>query len=124
MKVCYAACDVSKSGVPFAEKLVRVMLPSGRAPGRLVNRGRGKRAGLVAVHRGDMKLTAILSSPASRPVAEMSAEAERWSSKPMESVYIPVKEMLANAPGFRSLYADREISRSLTLRVDDYNANI
>ena len=109
MKVCYAACDVSKSGVPFAEKLVRVMLPSGRAPGRLVNRGRGKRAGLVAVHRGDMKLTAILSSPASRPVAEMSAEAERWSSKPMESVYIPVKEMLANAPGFRSLYAGREI---------------
>ena len=28
---------------------------------------------------------------------------------PVESVYIPVKEMLANAPGFRSLYAQREI---------------
>ena len=27
----------------------------------------------------------------------------------MESVYIPVKEMLSNAPGFRSLYAAREI---------------
>ena len=28
---------------------------------------------------------------------------------PTETVYIPVKEMLANAPGFRSLYARREI---------------
>ena len=27
----------------------------------------------------------------------------------MESVYIPVKEMLSNARGFRSLYAKREI---------------
>ena len=27
----------------------------------------------------------------------------------MSSVYIPVKEMLANAPGFRSLYAERAI---------------
>ena len=109
MKVCYAACDVSKSGVPFADKLVRVMLPSGRSPGRLVNRSAGNRRGTVAVHRGDMKLTATFSSPASRPPAEMSEEVECWSSKPMESVYIPVKEMLANAPGFRSLYAGREI---------------
>ena len=27
----------------------------------------------------------------------------------VESVYIPVKEMLSNAPGFRSLYAKREV---------------
>ena len=27
----------------------------------------------------------------------------------VSSVYIPVKEMLANAPGFRSLYAERSI---------------
>jgi len=32
-----------------------------------------------------------------------------WSRSPVESVYIPVKEMLANAPGFRSLHAQREI---------------
>ena len=91
MKVCYAACDVSKSRIPFAEKLVRVMLPSGRASGRLVNRGRGKRRGSATVHRGEMKLTATFSSPASRQPAEMSEEAECWSSKPIESVYIPVK---------------------------------
>ncbi len=35
--------------------------------------------------------------------------AANWNASPIESVYIPVKEMLANAPGFRSLYAQREI---------------
>ena len=28
MKVCYAACDVSKTGASFAEKLAQVFLPS------------------------------------------------------------------------------------------------
>lgn len=32
-----------------------------------------------------------------------------WARDGIESVYIPVKEMLSNAPGFRSLYAKREI---------------
>lgn len=33
-----------------------------------------------------------------------------WTREVLESVYIPVKEMLAHAPGFRSLYAKREIA--------------
>ena len=32
-----------------------------------------------------------------------------WSSSIIASVFIPAKEMLAHAPGFRSLYAYREI---------------
>ena len=32
-----------------------------------------------------------------------------WTKDPLDSVYIPVKEMLSNAPGFRSLYSQREI---------------
>ncbi|MCH8217521.1 MAG: hypothetical protein IH892_12225, partial [Planctomycetes bacterium] len=35
--------------------------------------------------------------------------AKMWRARPIESVYIPVKEMLSNAPGFGSLYAQREI---------------
>ena len=38
MKIAYAACDITKSDVGFVDKLVRVFLPSGRAPGRLVKR--------------------------------------------------------------------------------------
>ena len=53
MKVCYAACDVSKSGsIPFSEKLVRVMLPSGGVPGRLVKRSPGNGKGTATVHTG------------------------------------------------------------------------
>ena len=42
MKVLYAACDSSKADVHFAEKLMRVLLPSGRFLGRLVRRQTGK----------------------------------------------------------------------------------
>ena len=33
----------------------------------------------------------------------------RDTDSPLESAYIPVKEMLANAPGFLSLYSAREV---------------
>ena len=32
-----------------------------------------------------------------------------WSGSPIESAYFPAKDMLANAPGFLSLYAAREV---------------
>ena len=32
-----------------------------------------------------------------------------WRNYPVDSVYIPAKDMLANAPGFRSLYAARQV---------------
>ena len=35
MKVCYTACDAYKKNVRFADKLLHVFLPSGRALGRL-----------------------------------------------------------------------------------------
>ena len=35
MKVAYSACDITKSDMGFAEKLIRVFLPSDRALGRL-----------------------------------------------------------------------------------------
>ena len=34
---------------------------------------------------------------------------KEWTTTPVESVYIPVKEMLSHAPGFQSLYAGRDI---------------
>ena len=46
MKVCYAACDVSKTEDFLADKLVRIFLPSGPPSGklkRLINHRSGKR---------------------------------------------------------------------------------
>ena len=111
MKVCYAACDVTnpKKQDSFAEKLVRVFLPSGRTPGRLVKRQKGRSGGKVSVQRGSLELRASFSTLTRQPASVKVAGADLWRGSPMESVYIPAKDMLANAPGFPSLYARREV---------------
>ena len=121
MKVCYAACDVSRNrGDDFAHKLVAVFLPSRRNLHRLVRRQEGI-AGVatILVARGDRQLKAsFVSRLASEPVSlrpstftadEPDDDAQERASRSMESVYIPPKEMLSNAPGFRSLYSNREV---------------
>ena len=108
LKVCYAACDVSKTGDSFAEKLVRVFLPSGRAIGRLVRRRRGGARGAVEVFRGDLKLRASFSNRAKSSKSAAVTGAKAWGESHVKSAYIPAKEILSNAPGFLSLYAHRE----------------
>ncbi len=119
MKVCYAACDVP-SAADYHRKLVGVFLPSDRNLGHLVRREQGAaEKATVRVERGDRAVTAsFVSHLASEPVSLRPSTftayapgenvAEQTSAS-VESVYIPVKEMLSNAPGFRSLYAKREI---------------
>ena len=71
MKVCYAACDVSKKDTSFGEKLVRVFLPSRRALGRLVRRQRGGGQASVAVARDQYRLGASFFHPhSSRPLRQ------------------------------------------------------
>jgi len=109
MKVCYAACDVARTGGHFGEKLVGVFLPSRRAIGRLVKRARASVRGSAEVYRGRRRLRASFSNHTTRTASVQITGAGRWSDPEMVGVYIPVKETLANAPGFRSLYANREI---------------
>ena len=110
MKACYVACEASKPDVNFMDKLVRVFMPSGRGPGRLVKRQVGRAKGTVEVHRGDRKLSASFSTLVKTAASDRVTlnGLSRWRKDPVESVYIPVKEMLASAPGFRSLYVARE----------------
>lgn len=109
MKVAYAACDVSRTGNNLAEKLTRVFMPSGRSIGRLVKRRREGSTCTIAVSRGNLRLGLSFSNHTKVSASVRVRGASRWNAEPVESVYIPVKEMLANAPGFRSLYAQREI---------------
>ena len=109
MKVCYAACDVAGTGRSFSEKLVRVFMPSNLSLGRLVKRRQGQALGIVEVHRGKRRLQASFSTRMKRPASAVIKGDNRWGDSEMRSVYIPVKEMLSNAPGFSSLYAAREI---------------
>lgn len=118
LKVVYAACDVSTSQKTFAEKLNRVFLPSDEKIGRLVKRRTGSNTGSVEVARtvqvdGQSKTLSLrlsMSNHTKEPAkATVSGAYKQWQEHPLTSVYIPVKDMMANAPGFRSLYSLRHI---------------
>ena len=109
MKVGYAACDVARSGGDFAEKLVRVFLPSGRSLGRLVRRRRGINSAEVAAGNGAQTLRTRFSTRTRKAESARTDGAARWSDRNACAVFIPVQEMLSHSPGFGSLYAAREI---------------
>ena len=107
MKVAYAACDALKKEERFADKLTRVFLPAGGKIGRLAKRRRGVTTAMAEVTIGRSVVYTAFSSGTARP---QDAEEHPPRRAPVvSSVYIPVKELLANAPGFRSLYAERAI---------------
>ena len=112
MKVCYAACDASKTEKSLAGKLVSVFLPSGSPSerlGRLISRGDKTGPATLEVFRGESSINARLSKNKADPLYPYTSTTRGWSSSPIEITYMPAKDMLANAPGFRSLYAAREI---------------
>ena len=109
MKVCYAACEASKTGESFTEKLVHVFLPYRRGHWRLVKRRRGGSQATIEVFRKEQSLSTSFSNRATIPRYKDVHPNRDWEKSRIESVYIPVKEMLANAPGFRSLYSNREV---------------
>ena len=110
MKVCYAACDVAKTGHNFfADKLLRIFLPSGHHSGRLVKRTEKDAQGTAKVCSGEQSLSAIFPNTGEVMGIASTLGVDPWPASPIKSVYIPPKEMLANAPGFLSLYAAREV---------------
>lgn len=115
LKAAYAACDIAKSKGGFAEKINNVFYPSGKQIGRLVKRSSVSSKGSVEVTRRlengkKITLRLSLSNHTTKPEkATVSGWPKAWTAAPMEAAYIPVKDMMANAPGFRSLYEEREI---------------
>lgn len=118
LKLIYAACDVSTGQKSFAEKLNRVFLPSDEQIGRLIKRRAGSSTGSVEVartvnvdgQRKSLSLRLSMSNHTKDPKkATVSGAYKQWQEHPLTSVYVPVKDMMANAPGFRSLYTLRHI---------------
>ena len=112
LKVCYAACDVSKTGESFAVKLVKSFLPSGPAEKkleRLINRNNEMSTAHISIFRSNSWMQASISQNPASPVYPWFSGVGDWSDAPVESVYIPAKEMLSDAPGFLSLYEERKI---------------
>jgi ABC-type ATPase involved in cell division len=116
LKAVYAACDVSKGKKSLADKVNRVFLPSGEQIGRLVKRKASFSIGSFEVIRRVKSLDksiavrlAISNRTTDPAKASISGAHKLWQEHPVSSVYIPVKDMMANAPGFRSLYSLRHI---------------
>lgn len=105
MKACYAVCNFVKTDRSLAYRMVEVFLPSGRQGGRLVRRGEDETEGTAEIHIDDWYARCTFHGPNQRTVITP----EDQPKPSVTSVYIPVKESLANAPGFLSLYAAREI---------------
>src|SRR6056297_1542812 len=114
LKAAYSACDIAKSKGDFAEKITNVFYPSGKQIGRLVKRASvSSKAALEVVRRVGKKSIALRLSFSNHTTktdkAVVSGSTKAWQETPVEAAYIPVKDMMANAPGFRSLYEEREI---------------
>ena len=107
MKACYAACLAFEPSdlYPFLGKLLDVFLPSGRIGSRLVRQGHDGHSGLVEVESGERRVSAF---PTRQGNSYSELSMGEWSLD-VEAVYVPAKEMLANAPGFLSLHALREV---------------
>lgn len=115
LKAAYAASDIAKSKGGFAEKITHVFYPSGKQIGRLVKRSSVSSKGSLEIVREvangkEITLRLSMSNHTTKTDrATVSGSTKAWMENPMEAAYIPVKDMMANAPGFRSLYEEREI---------------
>ncbi len=114
LKLIYAASDITRSQKGLAEKVNKVFLPSKEQIGRLVKRSNKSSKGFVEWVRvqkqEEIKVRLSMTSHTKEAdKATLSGAYRRWMECSMESVYIPVKDMMANAPGFRALYSQRHI---------------
>lgn len=110
MKVAYSACHITKTQTPYAEKLVTTFLPSLGALGRLVRRTRKSTSAKLRIETAETSISLEFSNHIKDwKHSKVRAKDKAWQTQKIDSVFVPVKEMLANAPGFRSLFSQREV---------------
>ncbi len=109
LKTAYSACEASRNSNGFAEKLLKVFLPSENRIGRLVKRHKTSSKGTAEVFRGSSRIKISFSSHTTLPENADITGIKNWTKDEITSVYIPPKDLLSNAPGFQALYEKREI---------------
>ncbi|MEO0141119.1 MAG: ATP-binding protein, partial [candidate division WOR-3 bacterium] len=93
------------------QKIANVFLPHNRRLGRLVRRARGGPINAeIKIYRGGKPASVTLQSGWGQlGIAKAVKIPPGWFKGLRPVVYLPPKEILSNAPGFLSLYKDREI---------------
>lgn len=110
MKAIYSACSVAdkRSDRTFDQKLKSVFMPL--TIGRLVHRKIGRGTGKITVFRQDGAEKERYITCKITTIGKVDVQYSGWKDdKKIEAVFIPVKDMLANAPGFRALYSQKEL---------------
>ncbi len=100
LKLLYALLHPRWDGSSHEHKLLGVFKPSGSHE-RLI--AKGEKAASIRFQAEGGTFQIVLPKDPASPIASGNL-----SPDDIKPLYIPVKEMLANAPGFRSLYAQRE----------------
>ncbi len=114
LKTLYTACSITvgeDKEKPFALKLRNTFSPYEGRIGRLSSRLKKSIATKIIVTReGGQKLSAEFSNHTNKFEDVKTTGESNWKKERLESAYIPVKEMLAHAPGFLATAAKREIA--------------
>lgn len=114
LKILYAACAISAGEdreKSFALKLRNVFNPFEGRMGRLSRRQSGSvKTKVVVTRQGGANLAAEFSNHTNKPEDVKVTGEVGWKKDELISAYIPVKEMLAHAPGFLATAARREIA--------------
>jgi len=106
LKILYTVLAALNEEKRVSDKIIGVFLPKDKSIGRLVRRTKGSSSAKVKITRNGK----LLSLSFTNHTKETLKLINRWDEESIgPSVYIPVKEMLANAPGFLSLYKNRDI---------------
>lgn len=106
LKVLYSPLAALKEGKQIVDKIIGTFLPKEKRIGRLVRRGKNTKGAKISIYKDDSELKLYFYLNNVRSLHETN----KWDSGNFElPIYIPVKEMLSNAPGLRSLYNQREI---------------
>ena len=109
LKVMYAACDAGFKKTGITDKLIKICLPSNGDLGRLVHRKKTLTQCNIKIYQNKIHVHVTFESNHKGHIAASENEKGDWDKSPIKSAYIPVKEILSNAPGFRSLYHQREV---------------
>ncbi len=114
LKVLYAAAAITTGEDQekgFARKLLGVFNPYQGRMTRLIRRQQGLPAAEIVVALDDgAKLKAVIDNQKADVKDVRVTGEKKWQEASLESAYIPVKEMLAHAPGFLATAAKREIA--------------
>ncbi|MFN7552879.1 MAG: AAA family ATPase [Pseudomonadota bacterium] len=114
LKLLYAATAITMGEDRergLAAKLLGVFNPYQGRMTRLIRRQQGLPAAQVVVSRDDgASIKAVIDNQKADVKDVRVTGQSRWLAAAQECAYIPVKEMLAHAPGFLATVAKREIA--------------